>query len=158
MLCLIFFQTSRSIFVRSAGLFLILACGFLWEFELKSKPNYFLLILLSILLILGFVSDYYSASLRTWFFRVSEESLWGVVIGSFIGGFILWMFLGSIGGIMVGSLIGAIVGEIKARGMISARQVLKSALGACAGTFGMSAKLIFGLEMVFWILVFSSRH
>lgn len=158
LLCLVFFQTSRSIFIRSAGLFLILACGMLWEFQLKPEPNYLLLILLSVLLVLGFASDYYSASLRTWFFRVSEESLWGVVIGSFIGGFILWMFLGSIGGIIAGSLIGALVGEVKVRGMVSARQALKTALGACAGVFGMSAKLMFGLEMVYWILVAAGRH
>lgn len=155
--CLIFFQTNRSIFVRSAGLFLIMACGFVWELQLSPEPHYLLLILLAVLLAMGFASDYYSASLRTWYFRVAEESLWGVVIGSFVGGFILWMFLGSIGGMIVGSLLGALIGELKAKGFVSFRQVTKATLGACAGVFGMSAKLMFGLEMVYWILTTASR-
>lgn len=155
--CLLFFQTNRSIFVRSAGLFLIMACGFVWEFQLAAAPNYLLLSVLGVLLALGFASDYYSASLRTWYFRVAEESLWGVVIGSFIGGFILWMFLGSIGGMIVGSFLGALIGEIKAKGFVSFRQVMKASLGACAGVFGMAAKLMFGLEMVYWILMTAGR-
>jgi uncharacterized protein YqgC (DUF456 family) len=156
--CLLFFQTNRSIFVRSAGLFLIMACGFLWELQVLPEPNYGVLVLLAVLMAVGFASDYYSASLRTWYFRVAEESLWGVVIGSFIGGFILWMFWGSIGGMIVGSLIGALIGEIKAKGFISTRQVLKATLGACAGVFGMSAKLMFGLEMIYWILMTSTSR
>ncbi|PIQ25523.1 hypothetical protein COW36_20985 [bacterium (Candidatus Blackallbacteria) CG17_big_fil_post_rev_8_21_14_2_50_48_46] len=156
--CLLLFQTSRSIFVRSAGLFIILACAFVWELQIRAIPHYGLLVLISILMALGFASDYYSASLRTWYFRVSEAALWGVVIGSFAGGFILWMLLGSIGGLITGSLLGAVIGEFKARGVLSFKQGLKTALGACAGVFGMSAKLMFGLEMVFWIMASTPGH
>lgn len=156
--CLTLFQTNRSIYVRSLGLFLILAAELVQQFEGKSPPNLLPVVMMSIMVVLGFASDYYAASLRTWYFRVSEQAIWGVLIGGFIGTLMFGlipnplfqtMFL-----FLLGSLIGGCVGEIRARGFRSFPQLGKAVLGSFAGVFGMSVKLLLGIEMAHWFLIF----
>jgi len=151
--CLLIFQTNRLIFVRSMGLFLILAVGFVFEAQFSETPNLGLITALSVLLVLGFATDYYAASLRTWYFQVSDQALWGVVIGGFLGLFLLSLFP-SLLPFMLGSLLGALIGELRARGFRSVPQLSKAMLGAFAGVFGMSAKLLLGMEMIYWLLLF----
>jgi uncharacterized protein YqgC (DUF456 family) len=150
--CLVIFQTSTRLLIRSAGLFLILTCALIWQFQVNSQPNDWQLLWLVILLVVGMASDVYSPSLRTWGVRVSDSAFWGLLWGSFIGGFMLWSYLGSIGGILLGALLGALLGEIKERGFQPWRQLCKASLGACVSVFGMSLKLLVGLEMILSIL------
>ena len=150
--CLIIFQTSTRLLIRSAGLFLIVSCALIWHFQVSTRPDDGYLLWLLVLLMLGVASDFYVASLRTWGVRVSDAAIWGLVWGGFIGGFMLLMYLGSIGGILLGALVGALLGEIKERGFLPWQQLCKAAIGACAGAFGMSLKLLFGLEMIQAIL------
>lgn len=151
--CLVVFQTNRSIFVRATGLFLILAVAFVLQFQFRDVPRFDVLLALCLFLVLGFSSDYYAASLRTWYFQVSDQAIWGLMIGSFIGLFMHGVFP-SLLPFMVGALLGAVIGEIRARGMRSAPQLGKAMAGTFAGVFGMSAKLLLGLEMIYWLLIF----
>lgn len=153
LVCLTTFQTNRSIYIRSLGLFLIFAASLVFQFQLSKALNLNLMIALSVLLVLGFASDYYSASLRTWFFRVSTKAVWGFVIGGFIG--LLLASAGTLIPFILFSLLGALIGEIRARGMPSFQHAIKVMLGSFAGVFGMSAKLLIGMEMVFWFLRYS---
>lgn len=156
--CLTLFQTNRSIYVRSLGLFLILAAALVQEFQLKTAPNLILIALMGLMLVLGFASDYYAASLRTWYFRVSEQAIWGVWIGGIIGallfGLIPSRMFQTVFLFLFGSLIGALVGEVRTRGFRSFPQISKAVLGAFAGVFGMSVKLLLGIEMAYWFLIF----
>ena len=102
--CLVIFQTSTRLLIRSAGLFLILTCALIWHFQVSQAPDDLRLFGLLVLLLIGVASDVYAPSLRTWGFRVSFSALWGVVWGSFLGGFLLWYSLGSVGGIVLGTL------------------------------------------------------
>lgn len=148
---LVYLQNNRLLVARCFGL-LILTGVMLFLILSGMAPMAPVHIGLLLLLAgLGVASDYYSASLRTWYFRVSDTSLWGIVIGSFIG-LMLWSFTHTLSGFLIGSLVGALIGEIKARGFRSFRQVAKATLGACAGLFGMSLKLVLGLEMVYLLL------
>lgn len=149
--CLVVFQTNRSIFVRATGLFLILAVAFIMQFQFQEAPRFDILVMLCLLLVLGFSTDYYAASLRTWYFQVSDQAIWGLMIGSFIGLFMQ----GAVQSLMpfiVGALLGSVLGEIRARGMRSAPQLGKAMAGTFAGVFGMSAKLLLGLEMIYWLM------
>lgn len=148
---LVYLQNNRLLVARSFGLLIILGVMLFVYFSGMTPLHPFQMGLVLFLAALGFASDYYSASLRTWYFRVSDTSLWGIVIGSFIG-LMMWSFTSTLSGFLIGSLLGALIGEIKARGFRSFRQVLKATLGACAGLFGMSLKLILGLEMLYWLL------
>lgn len=149
--CLVVFQTNRSIFVRATGLFLILAVAFILQFQFQEAPRFDTLLMLCLLLVLGFSTDYYAASLRTWYFQVSDQAIWGLMIGSFIGLFLQGAFQ-SLMPFIVGSLLGSALGEIRARGMRSAPQLGKAMAGTFAGVFGMSAKLLLGLEMIYWLM------
>ncbi|MEZ0373652.1 MAG: DUF456 family protein [Candidatus Sericytochromatia bacterium] len=150
--CLILFQTNRSIYVRSLGLFLILAAELIKEFQI-GNINPLLITAMGLMLVLGFASDYYSASLRTWYFRVSDQAVWGLVIGGFIG-IVLSVVFPTLLPFLFGSLLGALIGEIRARGFRSAAQISKATLGTFAGVFGMSVKLLLGIEMVYWFVMF----
>jgi uncharacterized protein YqgC (DUF456 family) len=153
LVCLTTFQTNRSIYVRSLGLFLILAAALIYEFQFSSPPNIILIVAMSVLLVCGFATDYYSASLRTWYFRVSDQSIWGLIIGGFVGILFSGLFP-SLLPFILGSLIGAFVGEVREKGFRSVPRVTKVTLGTFAGVFGMSAKLLLGMEMVYWFLLY----
>lgn len=110
------------------------------------------MVLVMSLMLMAFASDFYSASLRTWYFRVSDSALWGTVIGGFLGGFFSWVTVYTLSGFIVGSFLGAFIGEVKTRGMGNLKQLLKSSTGAVTGFFGMAMKLLLGLEITFWII------
>lgn len=151
--CLIVFQTNRSIFVRSTGLFLILAAGFMIQFQFRETPRFDVILALCLFLVLGFATDYYAASLRTWYFQVSDQAVWGLMIGSFVGLFMHSLFP-SLLPFLSGALLGALIGEVRARGFRSGPQLGKAVMGTFAGVFGMSAKLLLGMEMIYWLLIF----
>lgn len=154
LVCLTLFQTNRSIFVRCLGLFLILAAELVYQFQTQpQQPNLLLIVMMVMMLGLGFASDYYSASLRTWYFRVSDQAIWGLVIGGMIG-IIVSMIFPTLLPFLLGSLIGALIGEGRARGMRSFSQLSKATLGTFAGIFGMSVKLLLGIEMSYWFMMF----
>ncbi|PKL80448.1 MAG: hypothetical protein CVV27_00325 [Candidatus Melainabacteria bacterium HGW-Melainabacteria-1] len=153
LVCLTLFQTSRSIYVRSLGLFMILGVALIHQFQ-HDLPNLGLIVVMGLMLVLGFASDYYAASLRTWNFRVSDQAIWGLVIGGFVGIFMMVLFPTMLP-FLLGSLLGAMIGEGRARGFRSASQLTKATLGAFAGVFGMSTKLLLGIEMIYWFLNFS---
>lgn len=149
--CLITFQTNRSIYVRSLGLFLLMAL--ILSADIQTGLNWLLVIGSAVFLTLGFASDFYSASLRTWFFRVSDQAIWGLIIGGFVcGALINW--IPSLLPFVIGSLLGALVGEIRSKGFRSFTQIGKAVLGTFGGVFGMSTKLLLGLEMINWFLIF----
>jgi len=155
--CLTVFQTNRSIFVRSLGLFVILAAELVQEFELSRQPNLGLAVFMLCLVGLGFASDFYSATLRTWYFRVSEQAIWGVLIGGFVGalltGLMPFAIFQTTFMFLFGSLIGGLIGELRARGFRSVPQLGKAVLGSFVGVFGMSVKLLLGIEMAYWFLI-----
>lgn len=153
LVCLTTFQTNRSIYVRSLGLFLILAVALIYEFQFSTVPKLLLIIAMSVLLVLGFATDYYSASLRTWYFRVSDQSIWGLIIGGFVG-LLFSSLYPTLLPFLLGSLIGALVGEIRVKGFLSVPRLTKVTLGTFAGVFGMSAKLLLGMEMIYWFLIY----
>lgn len=157
LVCLTLFQTNRSIYVRSLGLFMILAAELVKQFQLgKAEPNILAIIAIGAMLVLGFASDYYSATLRTWYFRVSDQAVWGLVIGSFIGIILTGIVLiPTLMPFLVGAVLGALIGEARARGMRSMAQLTKATLGTFAGVFGMSVKLLLGMEMAYWFLIFN---
>lgn len=156
---LIFLQTNRSIYMRSMGLLLIFACSCLLYIG-ATPGRYFLLFYLCCLMVIGFCSDYFSPSLRTWYFRVSYQSQMGVVIGGFVGLLLLfpWLPYGSLLGFFLFSIIGSLIGEIRANGFRTFKLISKATLGACAGIFGMSLKLLLGIEMICWILPDLSKY
>lgn len=157
LVCLTLFQTNRSIYVRSLGLFMILAAELVQQFQSsQAEPNILAIVAIGAMLVLGFASDYYSASLRTWYFRISDQAVWGLVIGGFIGILLTGIVLiPTLMPFIVGSLLGALIGEGRARGMRSIVHLTKATLGTFAGVFGMSVKLLLGMEMAYWFLLFN---
>lgn len=170
LVCLTLFQTNRSIYIRSAGLFLILAAELVLQFQLKAEsvpraaleagasfstdPNLILIVLMAMMLVLGFASDYYSATLRTWYFRVSDEAIWGLMIGGFIACPIMFILFPTILVFLVFCLLGAMIGELRSRGFRSLGQIVKATIGTFAGVFGMATKLLLGIEMAYWFVNF----
>lgn len=149
--CLIFLQTNRSLYVRSSGLFLLMATAALSHFN-SGHPIMPVVVLCAVLMLAGFASDFYSATLRTWYFRVSDTALWGSIIGGFIGGFFSWVTLNTFGGFILGCFIGAFFGEIKNKGFGGFGPLMRATIGAVTGLFGMSFKLLMGAEMAVWMI------
>ncbi len=159
---LLFLQNSRSIFLRSLGLITIFI-SILSSYSLTGfagKAPYVLGITF-ILGLIGFLSDLYSATLRTWFFRVSNTSMratsYGIMIGicfiplafafNPIQGVSIGMNISH--GLMIGTVLGALVGEVKAQGRTkAANRVMKSTLGSVVGLYGMGTKILLGIEMI----------
>lgn len=157
--CLTVLQTKRSIFLRSLGLFVILGAEVAKQILIYNSLQPLVLGGMVVMAGLGFASDFYAASLRTWYHRVSEQAIWGVMIGGFIGALLIglapYALFRTIFMFLLGSLLGGLIGELRARGFRSAPQLVKATLGSFAGVFGMSVKLLLGLEMVHWFLIFS---
>lgn len=150
--CLVFFQTNRSILIRSAGLLVILAAELVFSFQASAMPNIGFLIAMTCLFALGLASDYYMATLRTWSFRTSEQTVWGLGIGGFIACPIMFYLFPSILIFLVFSVVGAIIGDIRANGYRSVNQLFKSTVGTFVGVFGLSTKLLMGIEMAYWFV------
>ena len=151
--CLLYLQTNRSIFARSSGLFLLMTTSALLYLD-KGPATLPVVILCVVLGLLGFASDFYTATLRTWYFRVSDTALWGCIIGGFLGSFFSWITFQTYGGFIFGSFIGAFIGQIKHKGFQGFGPLMRSTLGAVTGLFGMSFKLLMGLEMSLWMTKF----
>jgi hypothetical protein len=161
---LVFLQTSRSILVRSLGLILIIT-SITGYYIISGFTNVSLLVLLLItpLGVLGFFSDLYSATLRTWFFKVSSYSMMHAIYGSMLCIFFIpWLiFLPAIfrfnlaSSILVGTIVGSLVGELRSTPRAkSASRVMKSILGTVVGLYGLTTKILFGMIMINIILIF----
>ncbi|MBC7475859.1 MAG: DUF456 domain-containing protein [Candidatus Sericytochromatia bacterium] len=158
--CLIYLQNSRSIYTRLSGLIVIfltaVAHYIITGFSNPAAP--IVLSLLSILLVLGFLSDFYSATLRTWFFGVSNESMRTTTYSLFISLFLLPFvisFLSIADLLLFGTVVGALIGEIRYSRQKSFSKISKSVLGTVVGLYGMATKIIFGIQMINLIVIFS---
>ena len=153
LVCLTYLQTSRSIYVRSSGLFLMLGAALFYGLQLP-EPPIVLWVILSACTAPGFLSDFYTATLRTWYFRVSDEVFWGMIIGGMIGVFFLPM-APSLLFFLLGSWIGAMIGYIRSGRTFSIPLIFKACTSAFTGTFGMALKLLMGMEMTYWFIYFT---
>lgn len=149
---LIFLQTSRSIYFRTMGLFIILVTIVIFYAGLHFPVRSFYVIGISLVLsVLGFLSDFYSATLRTWFFRVSSSASKGATYGTLIGIMFIPIAFGLnvAHGLLIGTLIGSFIGEMRVYGNEkSLKRMSKSTLGTVTGFYGMATKIIFGVQMV----------
>ncbi len=156
LVCLTYLQTSRSIYMRSLGLFLLLGIGLLYGAQRPEFPVA-LVAIMAVCVAVGFLSDLYSATLRTWYFRVSEQVIWGMIIGSMVGVFFLPM-APSLLIFFMGAWIGAMFGYFRSNRGFSFGQMLRTCTSSITGSFGMSLKLLMGMEMVYWFLFFSTSR
>lgn len=157
-IALVFLQTSRSILIRTAGLFIIDIAIILFSFVYKSMDEFiFISIVASLLGILAFLSDYYSASLRTWFFYVSRDSIrityFGILFSLLCFGFFFPRAIAL--SLLVGTLFGSVLGELKEKDKKDFTRMLKSVLGTMIGLYGMATKILFGFVMIelFYIII-----
>jgi len=155
---IVFLQTSRSLLLRSLGLFTIAAATTCYYSLTGFTPNSPYIIAMTIVLgILGFLSDFYSATLRTWFFGVSSSSmmhaLYGVMIAIFFIPFLFGLNLAH--AILIGTLLGSLVGEIRTRTQgKSPSRMMKSMLGTVIGLYGMATKILVGIQMIDIVLMY----
>lgn len=153
LIAIVFLQNSRSIFIRISGLFLIFGTVLLHKVQIGFNENdllnWFLLISFGAS---GIISDFYSATLRTWFFRVSSKTLmitqYGILLGLLFFPRAFGMGLAS--SLLAGTLIGAFIGELSAQTVHnrSISRALKSMLGTVVGLYGMGIKVLLGLMMI----------
>lgn len=148
----IFLQNSRSIFVRSSGVFIILITILANKLQdgniIGDVASISLAVVYSILAVL---SDSMSPSLRTWFFGVSSETM-RITFYSIL--FCL-LFLPIAFGITVvpalllGTMLGTLIGEIMTnKGKKSFSRIMKSIFGTIVGLYGMGIKVLLGLLMI----------
>lgn len=155
---LVFLQTSRSLFLRSLGLFMIMTgiTGYYVINGFSARSPYILGFTL-LFGVLGFLSDYYSATLRTWFFGVSNTSIMHSLYGTMIAIFFIPLIfnLNLAHAVLIGTLIGSLVGEIRtnSRGKPASR-IMKSMLGTVVGLYGMATKILVGIQMIDIILLY----
>lgn len=153
LVCLTYLQTSRSIYVRCSGLFLMLGAAVFYGLQ-TPEPPITLWVILGLCTAAGFLSDFYTATLRTWHFRVSDEVFWGMIIGGMIGVFFLPM-APSLLFFILGSWIGAMIGYIRSGREFAIPLIIKACTSAFTGTFGMALKLLMGMEMTYWFIYFT---
>lgn len=153
LVCLTYLQTSRSIYMRCLGLFLMLGAALFYSLQQSTFPVT-LMVILGLCALAGFLSDYYAATLRTWHFRVSNEVFWGMIIGGMIGVFFLPM-APSLLFFLLGSWIGAMISYIRSGREFSIPLIFKACTSAFTGSFGMALKLLMGMEMTYWFLYFT---
>ena len=162
---LIFLQNSRSLFIRSSGLVLILV-AITTSLALSRFPQNSVFILLPCFIIgaLGFFSDYSSPTLRTWFFTVSGRTIYYVMNSIMFGLILLPLLLGAIFSVnfnpifylLLSTIIGAIIGEsFSLSSGKSLNRAGKSVIGTVSGMYGLATKLILGMIMVDIFLNFS---
>lgn len=150
MFALIFLQNSRSIYLRVIGLviiFLAAVADYILKGFTSSAPV--ILTLMSLLAVFGILSDLYSATLRTWFFSVSNRSMIAATYGIMFGILVLPIIgLDISHSLMIGTIVGSLIGELRAYGSKSPVRIIKSILGTVVGLFGMATKILIGLEMI----------
>lgn len=150
-IALVFLQTSRSILIRTMGLFIIDIAIILFSFTYKSKEEFiFISIVSSLLGVLAFLSDYYSASLRTWFFYVSRDSIkityFGILFSLLCFCFFFPRAIAL--SLLAGTLFGSVIGELKEKEKKDFNRVLKSVLATMVGLYGMATKVLLGFVMI----------
>lgn len=118
------------------------------------EPPITLWVILGLCTLVGFLSDFYAATLKTWHFRVSNEVFWGMIIGGMVGVFFLPM-APSLLFFLIGSWIGAMIGYIRSGREFVIPLLIKACTSAFTGTFGMAFKLLMGMEMTYWFIYFT---
>ncbi|GIW21580.1 MAG: hypothetical protein KatS3mg068_0587 [Candidatus Sericytochromatia bacterium] len=145
----VFLQTSRNIFLRNLGLILSSLVVFI-NYSNNLQEKMFVILFSVTLTILGFLSDYYSATLRTWFFLVSNKTIIYTSYITFIATFLISYIFnpGIANSIMIGSLLGAILGEFISQGSNkSLKKLLKYSLGTLVGLYGLGIKVLFSIQI-----------
>ncbi|MFN8579217.1 MAG: DUF456 domain-containing protein [Candidatus Sericytochromatia bacterium] len=148
----IFLQNSRSIYIRCIGVFIILATIFINRLQDSSINNDIpTLLLSSIYCILAFLSDSSSASLRTWYFGVSNETMRITFYSILFCLLFLPLAFGFtvVPSLLLGTMIGTLIGEIMTNnGKKNFSRILKSIFGTLIGLYGMGIKVLLGLLMI----------
>ncbi|MFN4151246.1 MAG: hypothetical protein ACK4IX_09905 [Candidatus Sericytochromatia bacterium] len=148
-LSLVFLQTSRSMLLRSLGIFVILITSVLY-FVAKGSPSslYVMMVFIPILSSMAFLSDYAYPSLRTWYHMVSSKTITDGLYGSFIFLLISNVLRLSIPeALLLGTGVGLVVGEVRHRKEKNIKFIGKSVSGGITGMFGMSTKVLLGFIM-----------
>ncbi len=153
LITIVFSQNSRSIFIRLSGLILVFVVAILSQVKFGvSENNIIELLLIIILGISGILSDYYSATLRTWFFRVSAKTLMFTQYGIMLGLLFLpsAFRMGLTSSLLLGTILGAFIGELSSQTVHnrSISRALKSTFGTVIGLYGMGTKVLLGLMIV----------
>jgi uncharacterized protein YqgC (DUF456 family) len=153
LITIVFSQNSRSIFIRLSGLILVFVTAILGEFTLGINENNILELILMITFgVSGILSDYYSATLRTWFFSVSARTMmitqYGILLGLLF--FPSAFGMGLTSSLLFGTMLGAFIGELSSQTIYnrSISRALKSMLGTVIGLYGMGTKVLLGLMIV----------
>lgn len=147
---IVFLQNSRSIFVRCIGIFLILITITLYKAQNGINDIDIIAVGISLVYaILAFLSDFYSPTLRTWYFSVSKDTMritFFSILFSLLFLPLAFKFT-TVPSLLIGTMIGPIIGEIKA-GKKSVSRILKSVFGTLTGLYGMGLKVLLGLLMI----------
>jgi len=156
---LIFLQNASSLFVRNIWLVTIWLGIFLYYFEKGFTTNSLVVISFSSVFILfGFLSDYYTATLKSWFFmaRVNERT---ILYGMFVAILFLPVLIGIniVHGLIIGTFFGSIFADIKSYKIRhqSPDRILKNALGAICGYFGKATKVLLAMQVMDIFLIHS---
>jgi hypothetical protein len=146
----LFLQTSRNIFLRNFGLILSSLMVLVSYSNNLNQDSILIISFCVILSLLGFLSDYYSATLRTWFFLVSNKTIIYTSYITFLSTFLISYIFnpGIANSIMISSLLGAIAGEFIAQGSKkNFRNLLKFSLGTLIGLYGLGIKVLFSIQI-----------
>ncbi len=147
---MIFLQSSREIFMRCLGLFVIFLST-LSNFVLSGQSNYIYLLVSFILLILGVLSDYYSPVIRNWYLFVPYSNFKPTIYCIFIAliTFPIALGLDASHSLIIGTFLGSIIADlINPRVRKNPKEMVKAAVGSIGGFYGMATKFIIALQMV----------
>lgn len=150
----IFLQNSRSIYIRCIGVFIILVTIIVNRLQDSSINNDIpTLLLSSTYCLLAFLSDSSSASLRTWYFGVSNETMQITFYSILFCLLFLPLAFGFtvVPSLLLGTMIGTLIGEImtnKGKAKKNFSRILKSIFGTLIGLYGMGIKVLLGLLMI----------
>lgn len=153
LISIIFLQNSRSIFVRSIGLLVIFLTIAFHKIQLGfNNEDILSWILIVLFSVSGFLADFYSATLRTWFYSVSSRTMrityYGIMLGLL---FLPRAFgMGIASSLIVGTMIGALIGELSTQTVHtrSVSRATKSVFGVLIGLYGMGIKVLIGLMLI----------
>ncbi|MFN8674611.1 MAG: hypothetical protein U0457_21330 [Candidatus Sericytochromatia bacterium] len=151
---MIYLYSSREIFMRCLGLLLIYLST-LSSFVLSNSSNYTLIIASTVLLILGFLSDYYLPTLRYWYNMIPYSNLKPIFYTSLITLVIIPITLNisASHSLLIGSFLGSIIADLmNPRVKKEFKSMIKVALGCIGGFYGMATKYIIALQMIDIIL------
>jgi len=152
LIALIFLQNASSLLLRNVWLLTIWAGIFLYYFEKGfTTASIIVFSFSSLLIVLGFLSDYYIATLKSWFFmaRVNSNT---IIYGMMLGILFIPVLTGVnlVHGLILGTFLGSIfadVKNIKIRNQTPSR-ILKNALGAICGYFGKGTKVLLVMQVI----------